>query len=315
MVVFENRASYILYNIIMSTDLSKKIIIPANVCPIVIAIMLKAKKNIELVDISPINYHIDTDKTLQLVNDSKDSYDSLLFVRAYGADLDFNNFFDKLKKIKNDLFIIDDKCLAIPEFEPDLSKKVDVTVFSTGYAKYIELGFGGYAFIKDAFPYLRVNLPYNNIDHTELTNNFKEVINCYKQFNYKESNWLDSNHLSVQISDYYQMISKQISKVYEHKKKINRVYSDYLPNEIVMESHFNYWRFNILVNNKEHLLSKIFENRLFASSHYSPINMFLRAGNYEVAENIYGNVLNLFNDFRFDENMAYRTAKIISSNL
>lgn len=315
MIVFENRASYILYNIIMQTDRAKKIIVPANVCPIVIATLLKAKKCIELVDINESNYHIDTTKVLDMVDNSVESYDSILFVRTYGADIEFESFFNQLKGINNEFLIIDDKCLAIPELEPDFKKYVDVTLFSTGYAKYVELGFGGYAFIKDDLPYSRISLSYEDADHEQLTNHLREVINGKKNFNYKDTNWLDGNSPKIHLKEYHKAILERIEKVHLQKQKINKIYSENLPAEIMMGDHYNNWRFNLLVDNKEFLLKKIFEIEMFASSHYSPMNSFFRKNRFEVAEHVYSKVLNLFNDFRYNEEMAYRTAKIIQKNL
>jgi dTDP-4-amino-4,6-dideoxygalactose transaminase len=315
MIAFENRASYILYNIIMQTDSKKKIIVPANVCPIVIATLLKAKKNIELVDINENNYHINTSKIIDMVSNSVESYDSILFVRTYGADLDFNSFFNDLKNINNEILIIDDKCLAIPELEPDFKKNVDATLFSTGYVKYVELGFGGYAFIKDDYPYSRVSLSYEDTDHEQLTNHFREVINGKKDFEYKDTNWLNGNFPKIQLNEYFQIVANQLEKVHSHKRKINKIYSENLPREIMMGDLYNNWRFNILVDNKEVLLDKIFKNHMFASSHYSPINRFLKKTGFEVSERVYSKVVNLFNDFRYTEDMAYKTARIIQNNL
>lgn len=315
MIVFENRASYILYNIIMQTDKGKKIIVPANVCPIVIATLLKAKKSIELVDINEENYHINTSKVIEMVSNSVEDYDSILFVRSYGADLEFNSFFNELKSINNELLIIDDKCLAIPELEPDFKKNVDATIFSTGYVKYIELGFGGYVFIRNDYPYSRISLSFEDTEHKQLTDHFREVINGKKDFKYKDTNWLDGNFPKISLKEYKQKIVEQIEKVHLHKQKINKIYSENLSPEIMMGDDYNNWRFNLLVENKEVLLEKIFENDLFASSHYFPMNRFLKKNGFAVSEHVYSRVLNLFNDFRYDEDMAYKTAKIIQKNL
>lgn len=315
MLVYENRASYILYNIVIQTDMAKKIIVPANVCPIVIATLLKAKKKIELVDISESNYHINTSKVLDMIKNSAESYDSILFVRTYGADLNFNNFFDDLKNINNEILIIDDKCLSIPELKANLTNNVDVTLFSTGYVKYIDLGFGGYALIKNDLPYSRISLSYEDTDHEQLINHFREVINGKKNFEYKDDHWLNGNFPKIQLIEYHRKIEVQIEKVHLHKQKINKIYLDNLPTEIIMGDCYNNWRFNLLVENKEILLEEIFDNDLFASSHYFPINRFFKKNGFEVAEQVYSKVINLFNDFRYNEEMAYKTVKIIQKNL
>lgn len=312
MIAYENRASYILYNIVRKLDPLKKIIIPANVCPIVIATLLKANKNIELVDISKDTYHMDTNKVINLLKYNPVEFDSILFVRTYGAELDFYNFFEQLKSIKKDFFIIDDKCLAPPEFEVDIKKNVDVTLFSTGYSKYVELGFGGYAFIKDNFPYVREDLIYSEKDHDLLTDDFRNVINDSKGFTYRDTNWLDAKTPEVSFKEYWITIQNKLIEVNEHKNKLNKIFQENLPKEYMMGVEFNNWRFNLLVDNKDKLLHSIFKNGLFASSHYSPITKFLNKKNMPIAEDVYSNVVNLFNDFRYNEEMAHRLVSIIN---
>lgn len=53
-------------------------------------------------------------------------------------------FYTELKAINPELCIIDDRCLCKPELEDVVPEKVDLVLFSTGYAKYVELSYGGF---------------------------------------------------------------------------------------------------------------------------------------------------------------------------
>jgi hypothetical protein len=50
-----------------------------------------------------------------------------------------------VKSLDQNLCIIDDCCLCIPELVDSLPENVDLCLYSTGYAKFIELSYGGYA--------------------------------------------------------------------------------------------------------------------------------------------------------------------------
>jgi hypothetical protein len=79
---------------------------------------------------------------------------------------------------------------------------------------------------------------------------------------------------------------------------------------------FENWRFSILVDDKDGLLKKIFqEDELFASSHYVPIddkyvdNPSQGSNSHKVANRI----VNLFNDFRFTKEMAIKVVQVINN--
>ena len=95
--VFEQRASTIIFNLLTSIDNDKTFLIPSNICPIVIAVFLKAEKPFELVDISPKTFCINESKVLKLISEDKNKYGGLLFVRTYGIQDSFESFFKSLK--------------------------------------------------------------------------------------------------------------------------------------------------------------------------------------------------------------------------
>lgn len=314
MIVFENRASYILYNFLLSTDCQKKIILPSNVCPIVLATVLKAKKPFSIVDISEKDLHLDTNKTKELLNKSIDSYDSILFVRTYGAMLSFNSFFKEVKKLNQDIIIIDDRCLTIPNFSPEL-ENVDVELYSTGYSKYVDIGYGGYAFYRPEIKYVRNPLNFKPTDLVNLTHLFKESIASKVSFTYIDNDWLNAEIPTITINDYISLVKNKLPQIRLQKKKINSIYYKYLPKEIIISDEFNDWRFNILTSKKNLIIDKIFDSKLFASSHYAPLSFFIAGKNYNVSEKIHSKIINLFNDFRFDEKMAYKSSLIIKDIL
>jgi ATP-dependent RNA circularization protein (DNA/RNA ligase family) len=59
-------------------------------------------------------------------------------------------------------------------------------------------------------------------------------------------------------------------------------------------------------------MEKIFENDLFASQHYFPLNLLFSEDNCPVWEKYQMNIINLFNDFRLKEEQALRICSIIN---
>ena len=82
-LVIEKRASVVLFNFLKAKKnilKGKKIIIPANVCPIVPATLIKAQIEYEFIDISNSDFCMDKNAAIALV-DSNAKIGGVLFVR------------------------------------------------------------------------------------------------------------------------------------------------------------------------------------------------------------------------------------------
>ena len=81
-----------------------------------------------------------------------------------------------------------------------------------------------------------------------------------------------------------------------------------------LDKAYNNWRFNIKVKNPNKLLKEIFENNLFASRHYYPANLLFNNQKLKNTNYVFKEVLNLFNDFRFNEKQAIQISEIIQKH-
>ena len=111
------RASAILYNLLSSQASSRPWLLPANICPIVPITFFKARVPFEFVDISAETLHMDLEQAKALVTRRK--YGGLLYSHTYGELSTPNEFFTNVKSIHPELLILDDRCLCIPDLEPD----------------------------------------------------------------------------------------------------------------------------------------------------------------------------------------------------
>jgi hypothetical protein len=312
-LVIEKRASVILFNFlkhIEKTFRGKKMLIPANVCPIVPATLIKAQIKFEFVDISKSDFCMDKETVISLI-DSDSKIGGVLFVRTYGYMRDETDFFEKLRIMSPGLVLIDDRCLCIPDINGNtVYDQANLTLYSTGYAKFVELNEGGFGFVGKDFNYIKFALSYSEADHNKIVSAFQKSIDTQTPFLYNDSDWLDTSALTHR-NDYFSVIEQGIIKSGKTKSRLNNIYKSNLPKEIQLGSKFHNWRFNIFVSNKSEVLSNIFKADLFASSHYTPISHLFGGIRAKNADRLHSGTINLFNDFRFTSEMALKVCEII----
>jgi hypothetical protein len=305
------RASAILYNILVGRSDSHPWLLPANICPIVPITFLKARVPFEFVDISAATLHMDLAQAEDLMKRRK--FGGLLYAHTYGELSTPRDFFTAVKSLDPELVIVDDRCLCIPDLEPINS--ADVILYSTGYAKIVELNFGGYAFLRDDLEYHSASLPFNPEHYDEIEKKYKQSIQKREKFIYYDSDWLQFDPPFPAWYDYRRQIEVKREVSLNHRTALNHIYTSRLPKEIQLLQSYQAWRFNIRVKNKSEILSAIFNANLFASSHYMSMAGIMNEGFAPQAEFLAGEVINLFNDEYFDEEKVYRTCDVILRNL
>ena len=267
--VTEYRACKVLYNFIMSNHMSGMVALPANICPDVLKVVELAGLLPVFVDINSITLCIDRQELLEVINDVR----MVLYVHTYGIESDESDFFRELHELNSKVVIVDDRCLCL--YEPITDSEADLILYSTGDKKVVEMGMGGIGLIGDCWNYEQL----------------EGSVGFLKDFSW------------VLNTDEY---AKKKFETLEHKKRLNKIYSENLPVGIQLSAGFQQWRFNILVEDKEQTLREIFNNNLFASGHYKPL-----VGGCVNSEYLYNHVINLFNDMYYSEEKALKTCAII----
>jgi len=316
--VFSNRASAILYNLFLSyrkKDKKIEFCLPSNICPIVPSICLKAKLKFRFVDVLKTNGCIDLKKTEKIIKNIESP--GLIYVHNLGyIDKNLGSKFKRLKKIKKNIIIIDDRCSAKINFDiKKIEPKSDVTLYSTGYAKYVEMGFGGIAYLSKDVDYCPQKLNYNKRHLNNWVKNINYSLNNRKKFKYIDNNWLDTSIPKISISRFKQKIIEKQKKVEIHKSLLNEIYKTNLPKKIQAPTQLCNWRFSIFIKNKNLLIKNIFKKGLFASSHYDDVSeIFGFSGESTNAKKFEKNIVNLFNDYRFSRDDALEVCKIVNSH-
>ena len=312
---FENRASIILYNFLADLPREYIFLLPANVCPIVPAVYLKADVSFEFIDINSITLTMDSSIILSKIKNNPNKYCGIHFADTYGLNTCNEKLFIEIKKINSKLLIIDDRCLQKPEFASPATK-ADLILYSTGYSKYVDINWGGYGFLSYKIKfYKKHSLNYISNELDDLTLQFNESIKNRTPLAYKDADWLGDTKFNRKFSVYKKKIINRIANVDSIKNEINNIYRNEIPFKTQLSEPFQKWRFNILVNNKKLLLENIFSNGLFASSHYSPVTFMFRQKLAPNAQKLYNHVINLFNDFRFSPKKAEDVSKIVRAHV
>lgn len=305
-----NRASALLYRFIKGAE--GFFLLPANICPIVPLTFLAAGVKFKLIDINPVTLCVDENACLDFLQSNSVDCAGICFVRTYGFIYDTTSFFRKLHGIKSDFLIIDDRCLCTPELELTDSYGADMVLYSTGYAKQIELGYGGYCFVRSR------ELPLYTLFFCgmDIEPFYKEFFSKGESLKDIPEGWLDLSTLQGTDKEYLDKIEKSRDEILHHKQCINNVYMESLPSSIQLDAEYQNWRFNIRLreSDKRKIMAKLFEERLFASSHYRSINgLFGIEKSFFYSECLYSEIINLFNDHYFTEKMALETCKIINN--
>ena len=305
------RASTILYNFLTSQKNERPWLLPANICPIVPITFMKARVPLEFVDISARTLHMDLDRAQGRIKNR--DFGGILYAHSYGEESTPEDFFALAKTHNPETLIVDDRCLCIPDF--DVSSSADVVLFSTGYAKIVDLEYGGYAYIREEVDYHPVHLPFDPSSLAQLEQEYKSAVRDRTGFNYQDREWLATDLEMPHWAEYRKQIETGLKSSLRQRERLNAIYASRLPAEIQLPREYQNWRFNIRVMDQRRVLESIFSAGLFASSHYASLAGIMAEGIAPQAEVLAAEVVNLFNDHHFDEEKAEQVCDTVLDQL
>ncbi len=314
------RASTLIYGIAKGASRNKIWLLPANVCPVVPLALVEAGVKFKFIDINPQTLCLDMNELKQkVVEYGLTNIAGVIYIRTYGfaptANQDLANLRDLLGK---DIILVDDQCLSTPivDWSETQAFGADLVLFSTGYSKVIDLGFGGYGVFFNDLAYEPPSIEHDPEAYDALTKLYKAAINKVDPIfanldsNEFSSDWVPKD-VGLSWNDLKEKIISKSPKVLSHKRAINKIYNESLCNFNPLNDGYQGWRFNIRVKNPRTVLSSLFEAGLFASDHYYPSSN-LWGNNLAVNSlALHKSVINLFNDENYSIHKAKRTVDII----
>ncbi|MFH1004441.1 MAG: DegT/DnrJ/EryC1/StrS family aminotransferase [Bacteroidota bacterium] len=333
-LIFTGRGSNALWSILKAIDgKNKSILLPVNICEIVVGIILK-------LGMCPVFYDVNSkngNANLALIKNAyRGNENILLAVHNFGIPIAI----DEIKRwtAAQNIYLIEDVCNAIGATYKNkpLGNFGDAAIYSFGYAKIIENGVGGAMKIKNkhilnkAIEIMKALPVFNNL--------YREKDKYYqdKLKKLRKKKIYSITKLYNKYSDYliFQLDKNNKQKIKKKLKKLNKnisrrniianYYRDNISNKAIITQPFVEgevcWRYTILATNNDirnKFVNKIRENNLLVSTWYPPVNnLFFPEqspkkfpGAYEFGQR----VLNLFVDERVTMKDVKKTVTLINS--
>lgn len=312
-LAFNIRATSILYSFILQNKGKGLWIIPVNCCHLIPACFIKANCPFEFVDVEKNSLCINENEVINRLTKTPLKYSGILIVRNYGEDKMQNSLFNRIRKSAPHIKIIDDACLSYPNFNIEIPDIVDLELYSTGYSKPLDIGYGGFAKIHTKDRLLsEINLDFDENALIEMNKYYTKSCNSLSPVGdlaFKRD-WL--NFKVIKKDKYVEEVNTSLTKAISQKNKLNKIYDELILSKFKEKRLSSNWRYNIRCNNPNYVLEKINEQGLFASQHYFPLNKVFGRGLCPIWEKTYSTILNLFNDHRFNDEKAMKCCKIIN---
>ncbi len=303
-ITIHNSATKIILNYLRTNKINNSTIaIPSNICE---KIVTSLGKNNKLLSI-PINKndHFINQKYLKKKIKLK-KIKVVILVYPYG---NYNsNIYKSLIKfiVQEKILLIEDFCLCDPIKIINKKKiiKNNFMVFSTGYSKFVDLKKGGFAI-------------YNNNYLNYKVFNKKKFEIFYKKKYFIKPEIFKFN--KINYNKYFKIISKIRNVRIIHSIKINKIYKKLEGFRSIRKIKGD-WRysFEVLSKRKFNNIKKIkFSTSIFFGFNYPDILRLKKCRKFFVYKKYSPNknIINLFNDFRYDSFKANKTYQAIIKKL
>jgi len=333
--LFTGRGSTALWLILESLRFKNaKILIPVNVCEIVVPIIEKA-------GMVPVYYDVQEKTGISNMQNIADSFSGdekiLMVVHNFGIPVEIDSISEWAKN--NNIYLIEDVCNALGASFKNIPLGYwgDASIFSFGYAKIIETGFGGAAIInnlelEDNFKILLEKLDYYSDIHNEKNDYFQRKINILRKgdspdtFSYSSIYNNYANYLLYKLNKKHQEtilneLQNLPSNILKRKHNAERYRYEIMTKNATHIDEVEgqvYWRYNLLVDlrSRDDLIEELRKNNVLVSKWYPPIIPLFKGkfemdkfnGSFTFADKI----INLFVDHRINDDDITKTIKIIN---
>lgn len=311
-LVVAPRASTILYATLQSNPDPRPVLLPAACCEAIPLCLRLARRRFQTVDLDPDTLEIDVEKCIATMRAYPGGPSAVIVVRPYGAIADPHVLL-RLRHSFPGVLLVDDRCLARPELDAQrLDPEADLTLYSTGPRKYLDLGAGGFGFVSNRISYRRVDPPHDfdekAVELLELS--LREARKQARPYKGDGGGWLKVKWDKGE-EQYLRSIEEHLPAIDAHKSSLNAIYRELIPADWALASNYHQWRYTLRLAHRDSALHEIFSRGLFASAHYQVLPPLFGHGRPRVAESLSRDVLNLFNDGHFTEAMARRCARAV----
>ena len=134
--------------------------------------------------------------------------------------------------------------------------------------------------------YQPVSLPFESEHYPEIEKSYKQAIQSGVRYTYADCDWLQTDADLPAWDEYREQVKSALGLTLLQREALNKIYASHLPLEIQMPERYQTWRFNIRVPNKKQILKAVFDQGLFASSHYASLAGIMSDGSAPVAQTL-----------------------------
>lgn len=335
-MIYTGRGSTALWVLLQILDRSGgRILVPANICEIVVAVILKAGWQPVFCDVNPVTGNAEL---AEMQAAWSPDVSCVLAVPNFGTPLDMAAI-EEWARAKH-VFLIVDVCNAIGA---DISGRAcsefgDAAVYSFGYTKIIEHRTGGGLVVRDpaiemlaeavvaAMPvYNDAHARTNAERQAELrqlrTRPESQTASVYRPLydRYADDLWYRIDETDIEAIE---QLRSQLSANLERRRAIAAVYQRSIHGGAavlrpVVDGDV-YWRFTFTVPRtmRQQIIDAVRAEGLLASAWYPPVPHLFMPGasamDYPNAEAFGASVINLFTDHRVDAESAEQAAMVVN---
>lgn len=314
------RASTFLYALARSSIAGETWVLPGSICEVVPLTLCAARRPFIFADVEREFLAMSAATIAAAIKSRTEQSDcAVVFVRPYGADADQTREMHRLRATFPDAFIIDDRCLAMPDLGPPPTDfPADAVLYSLGDRKPVELG-GAFGWFRPrAASVLDLTTGTRPDSYDAVARLFRAMVRDGtthqgpggSMIGLDKFDWVPLGP-GPDVDMLTSRIPPAVDAARHHKDAINRIYRQGLDGLEILPDGYHDWRFNLMVKDRDRVLRAIFDAGLFASAHYQPLATVFGHSPTRIAERLAGRVLNLFNCARVSPEAARRTVEII----
>ena len=251
-------------------------LVPVNVCPAVPETVARSGRAIEFVDLRSAELpDVDVKAAVEILRARPSRFGGVIWVRPYGSLHDATAEFALLRAALPEGLLLDDRCLCAPDPSlPDLGIGTDAYFYSTGPAKVVSIGGGGFGRAR--------------ADRTD-----------------------EPSPVSEAADAYLGAIRRELERV-EPVRERNRALYDSGLEPWRLPDRYQNWRYHLLLENADEVRALLWERGIPSSRHYRPAaphpDAFPRAFEFQ------RRVLNLFLGPEIDPDMARQAVDVIGTH-
>jgi dTDP-4-amino-4,6-dideoxygalactose transaminase len=335
-LIFSGRGSTALYAILTSLEIKeRKILLPVNICEIVIPVVKMSGFITVFYEVNPAIGNSDLENVKAAYSKEEAV---LLAVHNFGVPLEIDLISEWAKE--NNIFLIEDVCNALGAVYKNVpvGNWGDAAIYSFGYSKILDLGFGGGLTVREFGLRQKVKELISSFDlfsdlHKDADHEFQSKLRIlrkdpcnqlpeiyrplyedYTKFLIYRLDEQSVNLIKDAFADLDNIILSRYQKAMMYKNGIRSSKISHIkevPGQI-------FWRYNILIEpeSRDKLLKLLIDNTCWASKWYPSVNQLFfeenETGSYPGAELFSKRVINLFVDERFSIVEVNRTINLIN---